>query len=319
MSQNHDLGQTYWSQALSRPLGPADACSLTEWRAGNPCGALLAMHQNGFPVFLPDAAIAASDEYADGDPYLVQDGLEGGSGFQQRRVETTLELVATALSRLPTSAGAAAVRILDVASGAGHLTAAVAERFPRATLYGIDYSMTAVEKAVATYPTLTFCCGDAYDLPYRDRWFDLVLLNNVWEHVPDPLRLLAAVRRVLKPGGFVIVSTPSRYRFGNLVRVLLGRPVLFMSRHHVTEYTVGQVLEQFRYADMKAEAIDRPWSGPTYNLATFFAYKVASPVLTRLLRLIGSHHSLEQTVFYLARNNDTHDRLPEGPAHESCG
>ncbi|NCC40951.1 MAG: class I SAM-dependent methyltransferase [Gammaproteobacteria bacterium] len=252
--------------------------------------------------FLPGAAISAADEYADSDPYLVQD--DGLAGFQQPRFETTLELVANALSRLPESAPPA-VRMLDVACGAGNLTAAVAERFPRASLYGIDHSMTAVEQSVAAHPRLNFCCGDAYDLPYRDGWFDLVLLNNIWERVLDSLRLLAAVRRVLKPGGFVIVSTPSRYRFGNLVRVALGPPVLLMSRHHVTEYTVGQVLEQFRYAGMQAEVIDRPWSGPTYNPATFLAYKVASPVLTRLLRLLGSHHSLEQTVFYLARNSDT--------------
>lgn len=309
MSQNHNISCTYWSQAHSRSLGPDDACPLNEWCAGNPRGALLAMHPRGFPVFLPGASIAASDEYANGDPYLVQDGLEGGSGFQQRRVETTLKLVATALSRISPTGGAGTVRILDVACGAGHLTAAVSEQFPMAELYGIDYSITAVDKAVTEYPTLTFCCGDAYDLPYQDGWFDLVLLNNIWEHVPDPLRLLAAVRRVLKPGGFVVVSTPSRYRFGNLVRVLVGRPVLFMSRHHVTEYTVGQVLEQFRYAGMEAEVFDRPWSGPTYNLATFLAYKIASPVLTVLLRLIGSHHSLEQTVFYLVRNSDTNNKV----------
>jgi hypothetical protein len=45
----------------------------------------------------------------------------------------------------------------------------------------------------------------------------------------------------------------------------------------------------------------RVFAGPC-NRVSFLAYKVASPVLTRLLRLLGSHHSLEQTVLSLARN-----------------
>ena len=103
----------------------------------------------------------------------------------------------------------------------------------------------------------------------------------------------------------MIISTPSRYRFRNMVRVCLGLPVVFMSKLHVTEYTIGQVLEQLRYAGMDAKVIDEPLRGPTGGILRFIAFKLVVPTIRMVLRLIGSHHSPEETVFYLARKGST--------------
>ena len=130
-----------------------------------------------------------------------------------------------------------------------------------------------------------------------------MLCNNLWEHVPDPLRLLESVKRILKPAGYVIISTPSRYRFRNMVRVSLGLPVVFMSKLHVTEYTVGQVLEQLRFSRMKAMVFDEPLQGPAGGVFRFIAFKLAVPMIRMMLRIVGSHHSPEETVFYLAQKN----------------
>jgi SAM-dependent methyltransferase len=48
----------------------------------------------------------------------------------------------------------------------------------------------------------------ALDLPFPENRFDTVVSTEVLEHVPDPLRALKEMRRVVKPGGHVIVSTP---------------------------------------------------------------------------------------------------------------
>jgi hypothetical protein len=107
---------------------------------------------------------------------------------------------------------------------------------------------------------------------------------------------------VLRPGGHVIISTPSRYRVSNLLRVVSGRRVNFISKLHVTEYTVGQVIEQLRFGGFDFVAhFDRSVQPRTRSLTHFVAFRVIKPILSALLRLIGSHHSLESTVFYLAR------------------
>ena len=290
-----EFSRTYYDAARHQPLTIGEGCSLDRWMSGHE-GTTFAFHPNGFPVFLKPAEIAASDEYRDGDPYCASEGLEKWPAFQNRRVHTTLKLVEEALGARSRDAC-----ILDVACGEGVITSEIKKRFPTAEVCGIDYSLSAIEVASRRHSDIEFAVGDAYRLPYRPELFDVAVLNNIWEHVPDPLRLLEGIKRVLKPEGYVIISTPSRYRLRNMVRVSLGLPVAFMSTRHVTEYTVGQVLEQLRFAGMDAKVIDEPLRGPAGGLLRFMAFKMAVPAVRLMLRVAGSHHSPEETVFYLAR------------------
>src|SRR6185437_14227494 len=50
--------------------------------------------------------------------------------------------------------------------------------------------------------------GSATDIPLDDASFDTVVCTEVLEHVPDPLKALREMYRVLKPGGYLILSTP---------------------------------------------------------------------------------------------------------------
>jgi len=53
--------------------------------------------------------------------------------------------------------------------------------------------------------------GSALLLPFQARAFDTVLCNQVLEHVPEPAVLFAEVRRVLAPGGVLILTTPQTW------------------------------------------------------------------------------------------------------------
>jgi hypothetical protein len=104
------------------------------------------------------------------------------------------------------------------------------------------------------------------------------------------------MKRVLKPGGLLIISTPSRYRFSNLIKASAGQEIAFMSEHHVTEYTIGQVKEQLRWEGFEVE---RVYSPPIS--ASNFIFTMIKAMMRAFLKLIGSHHVLESTVFYSAK------------------
>jgi SAM-dependent methyltransferase len=53
--------------------------------------------------------------------------------------------------------------------------------------------------------------ADATDLPFPDASFDVVTFFDVLEHIPDDARAVAEALRVLRPGGFALVTTPSQH------------------------------------------------------------------------------------------------------------
>jgi len=59
--------------------------------------------------------------------------------------------------------------------------------------------------------------AEAQPLPFRDQAFDALFAGELVEHLVDPRPGLAEFRRVLKPGGVLILTTPNRLRLANLV------------------------------------------------------------------------------------------------------
>ena len=103
-------------------------------------------------------------------------------------------------------------RVLDVASGEGYgsfLLAGVAR-----LVVGVDVSPAAVEHSRSEYSAenLEFLVGRAEALPTGPAAFDVVVSFETIEHLgePEQSRFLAEVKRVLVPGGTLVVSTPDR-------------------------------------------------------------------------------------------------------------
>ena len=71
----------------------------------------------------------------------------------------------------------------------------------------MDVSFTRVKRAVEKSRALL--CADGYHLPFADGSFEVVLLIAVLEHTSEPWRILAEARRVLRPGGRVIMVVPN--------------------------------------------------------------------------------------------------------------
>jgi SAM-dependent methyltransferase len=95
--------------------------------------------------------------------------------------------------------------VLDVGCGTGEITWRLAERFREASFLGIDLEEPHLERArerCAQFgERVRFEVADALNLPYGDASFDLVVCRHLLQAVPDAPRVMAEIRRVLRPGG----------------------------------------------------------------------------------------------------------------------
>ncbi|MCJ2131719.1 class I SAM-dependent methyltransferase [Methylobacterium sp. E-045] len=99
--------------------------------------------------------------------------------------------------------------VLDIASGEGYGTASLASVAKR--VVGVDISMEAVAHANRRYGSenLSFKHGSIATIPADDKSFDLVVCFETLEHIGDQAKALAELRRVLRPDGLLIISTPN--------------------------------------------------------------------------------------------------------------
>jgi len=102
-------------------------------------------------------------------------------------------------------------RTLDAACGEGYGSAMLA--LSGASVEGVDVSEQAIGHARQRYghlPGLGFRVADCTRLPYPDDEFDRVVSFETLEHLAEQDQLLAEFRRVLKPGGFLVLSSPDK-------------------------------------------------------------------------------------------------------------
>lgn len=151
--------------------------------------------------------------------------------------------------------GLAPATIVEVGAGEGHVTGRLVERFPDATVIGLDLPDESFPDHWRDLGVPMFF-GDATTLPFADRSIDLVVCLEVLEHVPSPRRALAELARVC--AGTVIASVPREpiWRIGNMLR---GRYVGQRGNTpgHVNHWS-ARSFEQFVSSELSIEHRTRP-------------------------------------------------------------
>ena len=96
--------------------------------------------------------------------------------------------------------------VLDIGSGPGFLAAEMAaEVGPEGRVVGVDPSDSMLAMARGRDAPVEFVAGDAVALPFDDEAFDAVVSTQVYEYVADMPAALAEARRVLRPGGRLLI------------------------------------------------------------------------------------------------------------------
>jgi ubiquinone/menaquinone biosynthesis C-methylase UbiE len=105
--------------------------------------------------------------------------------------------------------------VLDVGSGPGTITVDLAERVAPGHVTALEATedaigLTRAEADRRGGPTLSYVVGDVHEMEFADGSFDVVHAHQVIQHVADPVKALAEMRRVARPGG-VVAARDSDY------------------------------------------------------------------------------------------------------------
>lgn len=164
--------------------------------------------------------------------------------------------------------------VLDVGCSTGIIDAELAPSF--GSLTGIDIDAKAVQFAQRNHvaPNLAFKVGDAMNIDAPDASFDIVLCAQVYEHVPDAMRLMREIERVLKPGGACYFAATNRlnpieqhYKLPLLSVIpvswahgylrMLGRGDHYYERH-MTWRQLRRLVARFEIEDITIRVLDDP-------------------------------------------------------------
>ncbi|WP_426320990.1 methyltransferase domain-containing protein [Pseudoduganella sp. R-43] len=101
-------------------------------------------------------------------------------------------------------------RVLDIACGEGYGSQLLAER--AAQVSGVDIAAETVDHARATYGAgnLEFLLGDCAAIPFEAGTFDVVVSFETIEHHDQHEKMISEIRRVLKPDGILVISSPDK-------------------------------------------------------------------------------------------------------------
>ena len=149
-------------------------------------------------------------------------------------------------------------RVLDLGCGDGALT----DRLARAGAHptGVEVAQAAVDRARARHPDLVFELAPIDGaLPLADGAFDVVWCSEVIEHVADTARWLSEVRRVLVPGGRLLLTTPNHSRIRLAVAgIELHSEPLGDHLHLYSAQSLRGVLEDFDFSDVEIRGAGGP-------------------------------------------------------------
>ena len=150
-------------------------------------------------------------------------------------------------------------KILDLACGPGWLSAEISKTYPN--IQGADGSSFFLEHARKEYPNIKFTEVDLNNpLPFADDEFDTLIMSMVAHDVEDQVKTFQAVRRILKPGGKLMLTIVNPYyafpvgvwKRGITGRLLLRKPSLKVRPYHwfarqARDFRFNKTLECYFY------------------------------------------------------------------------
>lgn len=172
-------------------------------------------------------------------------------------------------------------RLLDVGCFKGYLL--VAARSKGWEVFGTEISAGAVEYA-RQKQSLNIFLGSLPEAGYPEGYFDVVIMQDVIEHLSDPSGYLREIFRILRPGGGLYIDTPN---FSSIARYILGKDWSVFFPWHQYYFTARTLRKMLEKAGFKVQNIRCTGLGPISSFNPFFSLQVRQEIVR------SSRHSMK--------------------------
>jgi len=109
----------------------------------------------------------------------------------------------------------------------------------------VDISVKSLAYNLTKRPQFDVAVGDAEELPFRDATFDAIFCSEVMEHIEEPEKMLAEVKRCLAPKGYAVVMVPAE------------TPLFKFLWFFWTKFGKGKVWDHAHVQDFGGKSLDR--------------------------------------------------------------
>jgi 2-polyprenyl-3-methyl-5-hydroxy-6-metoxy-1,4-benzoquinol methylase len=171
--------------------------------------------------------------------------------------------------------GAIKQRVADIGCGEGQLCSELqAAGWP--DVIGVDVSSARIARARMRHPGIPFHDQPLESIGLAERSFDLIVMDNVIEHLPEPAAMVSSLRRYLKPAGKLVLITPNMT--SGSYRLLGRRWTPELAPHaHVFLFTPSALTQLVRKTGLNVDAVGN-FHLPIYSPAAYLQRLISGDV-----------------------------------------
>jgi ubiquinone/menaquinone biosynthesis C-methylase UbiE len=139
------------------------------------------------------------------------------------------ESVNTAFATDAISLDPHAIKILDVGTGTARIPILMCQHQPQYLITGVDLAQSMLiigqrnVEAAGLTQRIRLERVDSKKMPYPDLEFDLLISNSLVHHLPDPLSFFAEIKRLVRPGGAILIRDLIRPENDRIVNELVAK------------------------------------------------------------------------------------------------
>lgn len=186
------------------------------------------------------------------DPWYVESQLDQIKNFG-RVIRKRWKFILSTIESFRNRMGQKTLKILDAGCGDG-VNLKVLTQISNAEIYGIDYNPLRVERAKREFPQAKIFQMDLIKLQMNDK-FDIILCNQVLEHIKEDEMVLKNLYKILKDDGIMILGVPNE---GCLLAQLRNRfiqPYIQRTTDHINFYKEKEIRAKIESARFQIEEI----------------------------------------------------------------
>lgn len=149
--------------------------------------------------------------------------------------------------------------LLDCGCGTGPMISLLYENDSSKNYTGLDITPKMIEVAKnKNLEGVNWVVGDCENLPFEENSFDAIICSNSFHHYPNPQKFFDSAKRVLKPGGRLILQDYTASKFVLWIMNHAEMPFANLMGHgDVSAYSLDQVQQFCDVADLKIEKLKR--------------------------------------------------------------